>query len=154
MDAENSAAVDLLGDPWSELPDPRGRKRHKRTVQVAEKVAVLRGSGLTPPQIAARVALSEPTLRKYYFRELEEGAVLAQAVLTEAMWDKARSGNVGAAKYIRDAFAKGQAAIPVAKKPASPKPEKLGKKAAAGADARTAHEGTGWGELLSPAAKH
>lgn len=109
MADENAGLTDLLGDPWTEARDPRGRKRHKRLVQVAEKVSVLRAAGLTVEQIAARVGLSEPTLRKYYFRELDDGATLAEAVLTEAMWKKAREGNVSAARFIRETFKQGDA---------------------------------------------
>lgn len=109
MADENAGLTDLWGDPWTPEPDPRGRKRHKRCVQIAENVAVLRASGLTVEQIAARLVLSEPTLRKYYFRELDSGAALAEAVLTEAMWRKARDGNVSAARFIRETFGKGEA---------------------------------------------
>lgn len=109
MADENSGPKDLLGDPWSEPRDARGRKRHKRIAQVAEKVAVLRASGLTVEKIALRIGLSEPTLRKYYLRELEDGPAFAQAVLNEAMWAKALAGNVGAARYIREEFGKGDA---------------------------------------------
>lgn len=109
MTDENSGPKDLLGDPWAEPRDARGRKRHKRIPQVAESVAVLRASGLTVEKIALRIGLSEPTLRKYYFRELEDGPTFAQAVLNEAMWAKALAGNVGAARYIREEFGKGEA---------------------------------------------
>jgi DNA-binding transcriptional ArsR family regulator len=110
MADENGRLTDLWGNPWTPEPDPRGRKRHKRCAQVAENVSVLKAAGLTVEQIAARVNLSEPTLRKYYFRELDAGAVLAEAVLTEAMWKKAREGNVSAARFIRETFSKGEVA--------------------------------------------
>lgn len=109
MADENGGLTDLWGNPWTPEPDPRGRKRHKRSPQVAENVSVLRAAGLTVEQIAARIGLSEPTLRKYYFRELDDGAVLAEAVLTEAMWKKAREGNVSAARFIRETFKQGDA---------------------------------------------
>jgi len=105
---KKAAHLDLLGDPWTELKDPRGRKRHKRSPEVAEKVAVLKASGIATVDIALRVGLSEPTLRQYYFRELQNGAALAQAVLNESMWEKAKAGVVGAARYLREEFEKGQ----------------------------------------------
>ncbi len=104
MADENDGLVDLWGDPWTPEPDPRGRKRHRRAPQVAEQVAVLRAAGLTVEEVATRLVLSEPTLRKYYFRELDGGAKMAQAVLTEAMWKKAKEGNVSAARFIRESF--------------------------------------------------
>lgn len=109
MSDEKSGLVDLWGNPWTPEPDPRGRKRHKRDPHLAEKVSVLKASGLTVEQIAARLVLSEPTLRKYYFRELSAASALAEAVLTEAMWDKAKAGNVSAARFIRETFGKGDA---------------------------------------------
>lgn len=109
MSDENEGLKDLWGNPWTPEPDPRGRKRHKRTPQVAEQVALLKASGLTTEQIAARLVLSEPTLRKYYLRELDGGAAMAQAVLAEAMWKKALGGNVGAARFIQETFKKGEA---------------------------------------------
>lgn len=151
MAEDSEQPCDLFGDPWSPPRDPRGRKRHKRIPQLAEKVAVLRGAGLTPANIALRVGLSEPTLRKYYFRELEEGATLARAVLVESLWAKAKSGSAAAARMIREEFDKGQAAIPVSRRRTDEaKPEKLGKKAQAAVDAQSAHEGTTWGDLLKP----
>ncbi|MNU34510.1 hypothetical protein D3C71_230930 [compost metagenome] len=107
MGDENAELTDLWGDPWTPPKDRRGRKSHRWLKQVAENVAVLKASGLTVELIASRIGLSEPTLRKYYFRELDEGAGLAQAVLNEAMWKKALAGNVGAARYIREEFGKG-----------------------------------------------
>ncbi len=154
--ARKSAAaepyLDLLGDPWSEPRDPRGRKSHKRDRQVAEKIGLLRGAGLTAEQISIRVGLSEPTLRKYYLRELTEGATLARAVMLEKLSEKAMGGNVAAAKAMLAEFAKGSAAVPIAARRAvEPRParaEQLGKKAALERDAQTAHKGTGWGDLL------
>lgn len=108
MADENAAATDLLGDPWTPPRDPRGRRRHKRIPQVAENVALLRASGLSVEAIAQRIGLSEPTLRKYYFRELDDGPALARAVLAEAMWAKAKAGNVSAARYIREEFCGGE----------------------------------------------
>lgn len=109
MSDENEGPVDLFGDPWREPKDQRGRKRHKWGKQVAENIAVLKASGHTVEMIASRVGLSEPTLRKYYLRELSEGADLAQARLAEVMWQKAMAGNVSAARFVREEFGKGPA---------------------------------------------
>lgn len=109
MSDENEGPVDLLGDPWREPKDQRGRKRHRWNKQIAENIAVLKASGHTVELIASRVGLSEPTLRKYYLRELDEGADLARAALKEAMWRKAMAGNVGAARYLDMKFSEGEA---------------------------------------------
>jgi hypothetical protein len=153
MGDDVSPKVDLLGDPWTPPRDPRGRKRHKRNPLVAENVAILRASGATVEEIALRTGLSEPTLRQYYFRELDttRAQALGRAVLREAMWGKAKKGVVSAARFILEEFERGQAAVPLAKAPPAATPEadeKLGKKAAANLAAETAHEGTEWGHLL------
>ncbi|MFZ4605166.1 MAG: hypothetical protein ACOYM5_02810 [Caulobacter sp.] len=150
MAEKSDPPVDLLGDPWTPPRDPRGRKRHKRSPQIAEKIALFRATGLTVEQIACRSGLSEPTLRKYYFRELENADALARSVLVEAMYDKAKSGVVGAARFLREEFERGEVAVPVAKqlRPAAEAHEKLGKKAAADRDAQTAHGGTEWEHVL------
>lgn len=151
MAHENAPPKDLLGDPWTPPRDPRGRKRHKRMPQIAEKIALLRASDMSVEDIAARVGVSEPTLRKYYFRELSSGPALAKALIVEAMYEKAKSGNVSAARFIREEFSKGETAPPVTRQPTlrETKPQPLGKKAQADADAVTAHEDTGWGPLLN-----
>jgi predicted transcriptional regulator len=154
MAEDSGEGVDLFGEPLSPWKDPRGRKRHKRSMQVAETVAVLRATGQSAERIAALVGLSEPTLRKYYFRELDQGASLAQGVLDAAMWAKAKTGVAAAARYMRERFEAGEVAVPVARQRRSEiedkpeKTEKLGKKAAAEAEAHIAHEGTEWGTLL------
>lgn len=108
MAEESEGPKDLFGDPWVAPRDPRGRKRHRRNPQIAEKVGVLKAAGHTVEAISLRVGLSEPTLRKYYLRELEGGADLAKALLNEKMWEKAMAGNVSAARYVREEFGKGE----------------------------------------------
>jgi hypothetical protein len=153
---DNPEAVDLFGDPWGEARGRGGRKRHRRLPQVAEKIGVMRATGATVEDVASALGLSEPTLRKYYFRELSEGAQIARRVLVEAMWKKAIEGNVSAAKFIRDEFPKGDAeAFVNASRPAqaaaAPLATPTGKKEAAQLAAQTAGQGTDWGDdLLAP----
>ncbi|MCA6311245.1 hypothetical protein [Phenylobacterium sp.] len=154
--SDNPEAVDLFGDPWGEARGRGGRKRHRRLPQVAEKIGVMRATGATVEDVASALGLSEPTLRKYYFRELSEGAQIARRVLVEAMWKKAIEGNVSAAKFIRDEFPKGDAeAFVNASRPAqtgaAPLATTTGKKEAAQLAAQTAGQGTDWGDdLLAP----
>lgn len=104
--------VDLFGDPWTPPKDPRGRKRHKRSPQLAEKIAVLRAQGATQEEIADAVGHSVPTLTKYYLRELDEGPALAKAVVIQALWRKAvEGGNVSAMKAMLAQFDKGDALL-------------------------------------------
>ena len=108
---DGAGEVDLFGNPWEPPKDPRGRKRHKRTPQIAEKVGVLRATGATEDAIANAVGLSTPTLRTYYLRELDAGPALALAQLDQVMYRKAMAGNVSAAKYVRDRFKDGDASL-------------------------------------------
>lgn len=148
MSDENAGLTDLWGDPWTPPKDRRGRKSHKWLKQVAENVAVLKASGLTVELIASRIGLSEPTLRKYYFRELDEGADLAQAVLNEAMWKKALAGNVGAARYIREEFGRGTAKVAANRvRDRDPVPAPMGKK-----EERKAAAGRVGGRFATPEA--
>lgn len=149
MSEESDGPKDLLGDPWTPPRDPRGRKRHRRLPQVAEKVAVLRALGHRVEDIARRLGLSEPTLRKYYFRELENASALAEAVLDEKIWTRAMEGSVPAQRLLKDMLAKGKAAVPLKPVKAPEKAPKLGKKEQANLDALSAHEGTSWGDLLN-----
>lgn len=143
------AEIDLFGEPWVEPKDPRGRKRHKRCPQIAEIVAKSRADGLTVEVIALRTGLSEPTLRKYYFRELDNGASIVRAGIISAVFDKALTGHAASAKLALAILERGDAAVPVTRRPrAPPAAPPLGKKAAADAEAHIAHEGTEWGDLL------
>jgi len=102
MDENSGPKVDLLGDPWTPPRDPRGRKRHKRCPKVAETVALLASRHTPVVDIALRVQLSEPTLRKYYFRELEKGGAIIQALMLERMYRRAQDGVVGAARWVQE----------------------------------------------------
>lgn len=111
--APEGGDVDLFGDPWTPPKDPRGRKRHKRSAQLAETIANLRGTGATKEDIGQFVGLSVKTLEKYYSRELDEGPALAQAALDRVMYQKALAGNVSAARYMRERYRDGGASIAV-----------------------------------------
>lgn len=146
MGDESGGPKDLFGDPWTPPRDPRGRKSHRRTPQVAERVGVLRALGHTVEDIALRLGLSEPTLRKYYFRELDQGSALAETVLDEKLWTRAMEGSVPAMRLLKEQLTKGKAAVPVKRQA---KAEKLGKKEQASVDAISAHEGTSWADRLN-----
>jgi len=109
MDQDSEVRVDLLGDPWTDPPDPRGRKAHIRNAQVAETIAVLRAGGSTQQEIAARLHTDVKTLRKYYSRELNKAPELARQALLEAMWKKALSGNAAAANFVKAELERGEA---------------------------------------------
>lgn len=121
-------------------------------------IAVLRATGSTVDQIVKRVGLSEPTLRKYYLRELDGGSDLARQVLISSMWAKALAGNVAAARFIREEFPKGDAEAFLrqarANPNAPPASAKVGKKDAANQAAATAGEDSEWGSDLKFPVSH
>ncbi|MBW8815582.1 MAG: hypothetical protein JF588_19345 [Caulobacterales bacterium] len=131
--ADDERPVDLFGEPFpTKAPDPRGRKSHRRSAQLAEKVAVLKATGSSNLEIALLIGLSEPTLRKYYFRELEQGSELIRQVLNEKIFEKAMGGTVGAQRLALELLEKGRAVdVAYRRRPDEPeaKPERLGKKA-------------------------
>jgi hypothetical protein len=135
-------ATDLLGDPWREPKDPRGRKKLKVSNELREKVAVLRAGGMEREEIADAIGCSERTLRTYFLPELNEGKSVKRAAVIEALYAAAVAGSVAAAKAFLALSAKADAIPP------APKPEKLGKKEALLRASQTAHEGSEWGELL------
>lgn len=149
--SENSAAAaggkDLFGDPWVEPKDPRGRKRHERTEQIAESIKQSVADGMKVPEIALRTGLSEPTLRKYYFRELDHGTKMLRAELVALTMNKAREGNVSALKLALQLIERGEAEG--FDKPARPaRSPRLGKKEEADLAAETAGQGSDWGDDL------
>lgn len=112
-------------------------------------VAVLTATGSTESEIALRVGLSAPTLKKYYFRELQQAAGLARQVLIETMWAKALGGNVAAARFIREEFPKGDAEAYLQRTTRrDPPAPRLGKKEQAQEAAQTAGRDTEWGDDL------
>jgi hypothetical protein len=160
MADENEPVLDLLGDPWTKAKDPRGRKAHKRQPQLAEMVALLLSTGSKEEEIALRIGLSVPTLKKYYFRELRDGSTLIRQMLIARMWKSAMAGNVSATKWLDEKLAKGelaefikaQQAEPGSK--AAPRPAKLGKKEEAALAAASAGEDTPWGSDLAFDKRH
>lgn len=148
--------TDLWGDPWVEPKDRRGRKAHRKNPQVAEKVAVLIATGSTQEEIAAIVGLSVPTLNKYYFKSLSDGAAIIRGVVNLSLVEEAKKGKVAAARLLIDQIEKGDASAPMrrarravqAQVQQTAERQPMGKKATAHAAAQTAHEGTEWGSLL------
>lgn len=75
-----------------------GRKRYQPSERDREKVAVLVSSGMTVDEISRGMSLSEPTLRRYYAREIETGALRKRAEVLVALHRTALKGNVAAQK--------------------------------------------------------
>lgn len=141
--------VDLLGDPLRPLRDPRGRKSAVGNSSIRKEnqkvVMTLSAAGLKTDQIAEFMNMDAKTLRKYFSRELDHGAMLLEGLAMQALVQKMLEGNVSAAKEVR-AIAAARSA-PRAAKPASEKAPSIGKKAALVQDAKAPPQG--WGDLLN-----
>ncbi len=73
------------------MKDPRGRKAYAKS-KANQKLGVdLRAGGMTHGKIAIVPGCDEKTLRKYYSRELDEGAILVQAETIRVMMRKMRT---------------------------------------------------------------
>lgn len=147
--SNDSEPTDLLGDPYRELPDPRGRKKHRITPENRNKVSILRAAGWLQKEIAVAIGISEPTLREYYFAELEHGGIMRRA---EVLFTMHKIGVLEGQASILKAFASRLDAgdtLPKATRkrgeaPVAPK----GKKEKLQESAESGHEGTVWGGLL------
>lgn len=147
--SDDFPTTDLAGGPYQELPDPRGRKKHPVTDENRNKVKTLRAAGWLQREIAVAIGCSEPTLREYYFAELEHGGILRRA---EVLYTMHKLGVVEGQPSILKAFAARLDAgdtLPKATRkrgdaPVAPK----GKKELLQEQAESGHEGTVWGRLL------
>jgi hypothetical protein len=94
-------AFDLLGDPIPEGFGKRGRPPHIPTEQNRNKVILLLAQGWTDKRIAGALGISEPTLRKHYFRELKVRDIArdrVEAIGMLTLWEQAKGGNTAAMK--------------------------------------------------------
>lgn len=72
---------------------------HEPTELLRTQVATMAGYGLTQPQIALLIDVSEGTLRKYYERELKLGEARATLTVSQTLYRRATSGDLGAAIF-------------------------------------------------------
>ncbi len=141
--------LDLFGKPIAPIKDRRGRPSFAKNNENQELVCLLRAAGWTQARIAGYLGCDEKTLRKNFSRELQDGADVIEGMALEVTLKKLKSGNSVAISRIFDIIEKqGAPALPIPKHQDQPSADKLGKKAAADQDAKTAHEGTPWATLL------
>ncbi|MFZ3483900.1 hypothetical protein [Sphingomonas sp. 3-13AW] len=144
--------LDLLGDPIPEGFGKRGRPPHAPTDENRRKVILLAAFDKNEAQIAAALGISEPTLKKHYFRELRsrlEARLRLEGKLLSAMAREVDAGNVSAMDKLfkrldRHDMVTGM--VPGKAKPVTkPKP---GKKEKLVTDAAEATKSGEWGSLL------
>ena len=71
-----------------------GRPPYIKTEDDAKLVEALAIAGVTQTLIAQRVKISEPTLRQYFRIHLDTSKARANAVISQALFKKAKDGNV------------------------------------------------------------
>jgi hypothetical protein len=122
---------------------PMGRPAYEPSEKDKAQVSALTAMGIPDYDIAKVMQISEPTLRKYYFRELEIGHISANSKVAQTLYktatDPSNPKSVTAAIFWLKARAgwkedSGMAA--------------MGKKEIQHEEAKTNHKGTEWGDLL------
>lgn len=120
-----------------------GRPGHEPTAKDREYVKGLCGLGVPDYEIAKMVGVSMPTLRKYYWQELETGHLITNSNVAKTLYkvatDPTNPKCVTAAIFWLKARAGWREAQAV---------EPLGKKDMAQMEAETSHQGTSWDALL------
>lgn len=144
--------LDLLGDPIPDGLGKRGRPPHMVTDENRRKVMVLAAFDKNEEQIAAALAISAPTLRKHYFRELRsrlEARQRLEGKLLAALMKQVDDGNVSAIDKVFKRLDRHDLAVPQPKRPArSAASPKLGKKEQQALDAQNAPRDGKWGSLI------
>ncbi len=139
---------DLWGDPIPPRAEKRGRPTHEVTEEKRNRIAVLRSLNWTHSRIAEAIGISEPTLRKNYFRELEMGLVQRRAEALVKLRELGMGGNVSALKAYIALTEKSDLDGPRGAV-RMPKEQRLGKKDQAVVDAGRPDITTGMGELMA-----
>lgn len=152
-----SENFDLLGDPIPEGFGKRGRPPHVPDVKKRSKVMLLLAIGRTDAQIAAALGISEPTLKKHYFRELkskEEARFRVEGASLLKLYELVEAGNMAAIREMNKVLAKASAADPHFERRAAAnaqpgREQKLGKKELALKNANTPNLDTPLGQLMA-----
>jgi len=122
-----------------------GRPAFKPTTVQRRMVRNAAATGMSHEEIAIALEIHRHTLEKHFADDLAGGALKRQMEFRDALARAGLKGNVSALKQLM------QMTPTLAAPRVEPeKPEKLGKKDQANADAVTAAAGTDWADLLPP----
>lgn len=105
MDQENSGAVDLFGCPVLIREAKRGRPEHVRTDEIAKRISMLFAMGRTVEAVASAVGVTQPTLRKHYFSEVQQRQALLDRLEADQLaklFDQSAGGSTSATKALLD----------------------------------------------------
>lgn len=142
--------TDLLGAPWCEPKDRRGRRKLRFSRDVYDAVEMFKAAGMSDADIARAVGVSKDAAQRYFRPELENGRARKRAELLDLAMKAARTtGKPAAIKLASQLIDKGDAAIP-SDLPAQPvRAERLGKKEEVTRRARDLDGRSEWGRLLN-----
>ncbi|MDM0079223.1 hypothetical protein QTI17_01330 [Variovorax sp. J31P179] len=134
-------------DPALKTPETRkpGRPPHERSDALAKRIAMWVAVGVRVADVAEIEGLSEPTLRKHYWVELQQGHTKANAMVAQSLFRAATHATHPDTRagmfWLRCRAGWVEATTP----PMEPRP---GKKAIAQAAGLIAEGGTSWEGLL------
>lgn len=150
---DDVVVLDLFGDPVPLNRGGKGRPAHVATAENRAKVTLLLATGRKPIEVAGAMGITQPTLYKHYFNELEQrksARLRVEGNMLLALAKQATSGNVGAAKRLLDRLDKaalGNAAP--AQQAKQSKADPVGKKEQQRQRAYEAGKNSEWGELTT-----
>ena len=105
MDQGISGEVDLFGCPVLIRESKRGRPVHERTPENAKRVSMLFAMGRDVADVALAMGLSQPTLRKHYFSEVEQRKAMLDRLEADQLaklFDQSENGSTAATKALLD----------------------------------------------------
>lgn len=105
MDQEILGEVDLFGCPVLIRDVKRGRPEHVRTPENAKRVSMLFAMGRDVADVALAMGLSQPTLRKHYFSEVEQRKAMLDRLEADQLaklFDQSEKGSTAATKALLD----------------------------------------------------
>lgn len=105
MDQEISGDVDLFGCPVLVREAKRGRPEHVRTPESAKRVSMLFAIGRSVEAVAAAIGVTQPTLRKHYFSEVQQRQALLDRLEADQLaklFDQSANGSTAATKALLD----------------------------------------------------
>lgn len=154
---------DLFGQPIPEWKGKRGRPPYEPTEKDRNKIKMLLALGWSIERMANGIGVSPATVKRYFRAELKERDAMRDrldARRFELAMEQANAGNVAALKELGKMIERSdmmliEARLRQSHQTTQPeKEEKLGKKDAMKAAAKTAGEGSSWGNDLLPGIKH
>lgn len=109
---------DLFGNPLEPLRDRRGRPSFGKTKENQDFVAVRAAMHWSHARIAEALGCDEKTLRKYFSRELREGAMIIEGMCLDVTLRRVREGHMPSVRMMQERLER-VAAPPPPSKPAA-----------------------------------